>query len=320
MTPPVLSPRRLRPGSKVAIVAPSSPLISEEVQEGIDIIRSCGVIPVLGPCVKNLKTSKLHAASVKERVDELNWAFSQPDITAVIGACGGEGSAAVLPFLDYKMIRALRKAFLGMSDLTAINSALLSRAGLISINGQTPSIRLDKGQKIFEEDSKSLKVTIELMMSDQVWGTRPFHFTPHFPRTVCPGKAKGVAVGGNLDTFVHLLATPYMPNLTNAILFVEDVHKSGEVISRELLHLKLAGGLNSISGAVIGEFTDVPKKTEAKVPAVEDVIIDFFSSGPPCTYGYPFSHGPLTSPIPIGSQCTVDADSGVVSFEFCMST
>jgi len=316
----ILSPRRLRSGSKVAIVAPSSPFLSEEVQAGIDIIRECGLEPVLGPCVKSLKTAKLHAASVKDRVDELNWAFSHSNISGVIAAVGGEGSAALLPYLDYKTIRASRKVFLGMSDLTSINTALLTKAGLISINGQTPSIRLDKGQKILDDDAESFKLTLELLKSDQAWGGRPFHFNPHFPRTVSPGRASGIVIGGNLDTFVHLAGTQYMPSFDGSILFIEDVHKGGEVISRELLHLRLLGALAQVAGVVIGEFEDVPKKIESKIPAIEDVVLEFFSHGAPCSMGYSFSHGPLTSPIPIGARCSMDADTGDVSFDFCMSS
>lgn len=316
----LLSPKRIRSGQRVAIVAPSAPIVTEEVQEGIDIIRECGLEPVLGPCVKNLKTTAQHAASVKDRVDELNWAFSNTNIAAVIGAVGGEGSAAVLPYLDYKTIRASRKAFLGMSDLTAINTGILSQAGLISFNGQTPSIRLDKGSVIRSKDSESFKLTLELLKSDQKWNQRPFDFNPHFPRTVSPGKASGIVIGGNLDTFVHLVGTPYMPDARNAILFIEDVHKSGEEISRELLHLRLSGIISSIAGSVIGEFEDVPKDSDPKVPSVDDVVLEYFGNGAPCTYGYSFSHGALTSPIPIGANCLVDADNGEVTFDFCMST
>lgn len=316
----ILSPRRLRSGSRVAIVAPSGPVITDEIHAGIDIIRECGLEPVLGPCVKNLKSHAAHAGTVKERVDELNWAFSHPGIAGVIGAVGGEGSAAVLPYLDYSTIRKSRKVFVGMSDLTTINTALLCKSGLVSVNGQTPSIRLDKGKRITDRDSESFRMTLELLKSDQKWLSRPFQFNPHFPRTVSPGKARGVAVGGNLDTYVHLMGTTYIPQPDGQILFVEDVHKGGEQISRELLHLRLAGYLDRYAGSVIGEFFDVPKDADPKVPPVEDVLLEYFGSGPPCSYGYSFSHGPLTSPIPIGATCDVDADSGEVSFDFCMST
>lgn len=316
----IISPRRLRSGSKVAIVAPSGPIQTDEVQAGIDIIRECGLEPVLGPCVKNLKTSSSHAGSVSDRVTELNWAFSNPNVHAVIGAVGGEGCAATLPYLDYQVIRASKKPFLGMSDLTAINTAILSKAELISFNCQTPSIRLDKGRKIMESDSESFRLVLELLKSDAPWGSRPFHFNPHFPRTVSPGKVTGICVGGNLDTFVHLVGTPYFVSPGNKILFVEDVHKGPEQISRELLHLRLAGFLHHVSGIVIGEFEDVSNKVDPKIPSMEDVILEYCAQGPPCTYGYSFSHGPRTSPIPIGANCFVDADSGEVSFNFKMSS
>ena len=316
----IVSPKRLRSGSRVAIVAPSGPIITDEVQAGIDVIRECGLEPVLGPCVKALKTTAAHAGSVKDRVDELNWAFSNTSVAGVIGAVGGEGSAALLPYLDYATIRASRKPFVGMSDLTAINTGLLAKAGLISFNAQTPSIRLDKGRKIREADTESFKVTLELLKSDQTWGARPFDFNPHFPRVVSPGAATGVSIGGNLDTFVHLIGTPYMPSLAGAILFVEDVHKGGEEISRELLHLRLSGFLGAVGATVIGEFEDVDMRTDPKVPSIEDVILEYFAAGPPCTYGYSFSHGPHTSPIPIGAICEVDADTGDVHFDFKMAT
>ena len=315
-----ISPKRLRSASRVAIVAPSGPIVTEEVLAGIDIIRECGLEPVLGPCIKQLKTTAAHAASVKDRVEELNWAFSSTSVSAVIGAVGGEGSAALLPYLDYEVIRRSRKPFVGMSDLTAINTGLLEKAGLISFCAQTPSIRLDKGRKILDSDSESFKLTLELLKSDQLWGSRPFVFNPHFPRMVSPGSASGIVLGGNLDTFVHLIGTPYIPNPDGCILFVEDVHKGGEEISRELLHLRLSGFLNRFSGCVIGEFEDVNKHTDPKVPSIEDVIIEYFGSGPPCSYGYSFSHGPLTSPIPIGATCNLNADSGQVYFDFKMSS
>ena len=315
-----LSPRRLRPHDKVAIVAPASPIMADEVQCGIDIIRECGLEPVLGPCVKNLRTTTDHSAPLQERVSELNWAFSDPKIKAVIGAVGGVGSAAVLPYLDYDKIRSSRKTFLGMSDLTSINCALLVKSGLISICGQTPSIRLNEGRSIMDADSQSFQHTLQLLMSTENWGDRPFAHNPFFPRTVSPGKTSGYAIGCNSDTFMHLFGTDYLPELSNSILFVEDVHKGGESITRQFVHLQLAGVMKQMNGVVFGEFVDVPQRVAPKIPSIDDVIVEFFGNcGLPCSYGYNFSHGPHTAPIPIGATCHMDADTGDVSFDFCMS-
>jgi muramoyltetrapeptide carboxypeptidase len=315
-----ITPKRLRKGSRVAIVAPSSPIVSDRLVEGIDIIKEMGLIPVLGPCVRNLKSDGLHAAPLKDRVDELNWAFSDSQIAGVICAVGGMGSAGVLPYLDYQTIQKTRKPMLGRSDITALNTGLLTHSGLITISSQTPSIKVDKGEQVRSLESESFAKTLELMMTDQVWESIPFNDNPYIPRTVSPGSAKGHVIGGNIDTFSRLLGTPHFPDCNGAILFVEDVHKDGEVLAREFLHMKLAGVLDAVNGIVIGEFVDSKKKTDAKVPDIEDVIQEYFSDGPPCVYGYSFSHGSIVSPIPIGADCEMDAETGEVNFHFAMGT
>lgn len=316
----IVSPKRLRSGSKVAIVAPSGAIVSDEVNVGIDVIRECGLEPVLGPCVKNLRTRAHRAASVEERVEELNWAFSHPNVSAVVAAVGGEGSAALLPHLDFELIRNSRKAFVGMSDLTSINSGILTAAGLINFVAQSPSIRLDKGAKLTQSDCESFKHLLELLKSDQAWDERPFMHNPYFPRTVSPGVAEGIAVGGNLNTFVHLIGTEWLPPPEGSVFFIEDFRTGGEQLSRELLHLKLIGYLDAVEAIVIGEFEEKPKKTDPKMPPIDDVIVEYLQNGPPCTYGYDFSHGPYTAPIPIGAKVHVDADVGIVSFDFRMSS
>jgi muramoyltetrapeptide carboxypeptidase len=318
------SPKRLKRGDKIAIVAPASPFETNELVEGLDILKQMGLIPVLGPNVKQLKTTHIHSAPIMDRVDELNWAFSQPDIACVSAACGGVACAEVLPYLDYKMIAQSGKVFIGMSDITSLNTAILKKSGLITISGQAPSIRLDKGKIVLDADSKSLKFTYELLMSDRHWGTAPFDINQYGPRMIAPGKASGIAIGGNLDTFSRMIGTPYMCEFNNCILFIEDVHKDGEVILRQLVHMRLAGILDNVAGVVIGEFYDVPKhnmdiNVNNRNPSIEDVLLEYFADGPPCVYGYSFSHGDFTIPIPIGSQCSIDADSGIVSFKFKMS-
>jgi muramoyltetrapeptide carboxypeptidase len=313
-----LPPKRLHQGSRVAVVAPASPFQSEELVAGLDIIKECGLEPVLGPNVRGLHTLDIHAAPLMDRVEELMWAYTDPDIDGVITVTGGMGSGEVLPYLDYDKIRESRRVLLGISDITALNNGILAGAGLITVNGQYPSIRIDKGPEIRHTDSESLRFVLELMMSDKPWGNKPFSINQYLPRTVAPGKASGHVIGGNLDTFCTLLGTPFVPDVDGAILFIEDVHKDGESIARLLIHCKLAGIFDRVAGIVVGEFQEVPRKMEGKVPSLDDVIQQYLSEGPPCVYGFSFSHGPWTIPIPIGAQCTMDADRGEVSFGFTM--
>lgn len=313
-----IPPKRLRRGSKVAIVAPSSPIVSDRLSFGIDLIREAGLIPVLGPCVKYLRSDGVHSAPLADRVAELDWAFKDTSISGIICAVGGIGSAGLLPHLDYNIIKRGRKPFLGRSDISALNCGILAKAGLITINGQTPSIKVERGQAIIEQESNSFMTALEMMMSGEIWGQKPFENNHHIPRTVSPGRAQGHVIGCNADTYSRLLGTPYFPDPKGAILFIEDVHKTSHAIGREMLHLKLAGVLDQVAGVVIGEFIDCEKKTSERMPEIEDVIQEYFSEGPPCVYGYPFSHGYMTAPIPVGGTCFLDADSCEVTFKFSM--
>lgn len=314
-----LSPKRLKRGDRVAIVAPASPFKTDELVAGLDVIKSVGLEPVLGPNVRNMRMADIHAATAMQRVDELMWAFTDPNIAGVITALGGFGSSETLPYLDYGQIRASRRVLLGLSDITALNNGLLVGAGLISINGQYPAIRLDQGPTIRKLDCESLEFALQLMMSDQAWVDRPFAVNQYIPRTVSPGQARGHAVGCNLETFCCLLGTPFFPDVQGAILFIEDVHKDGETVARLLSHLQLAGVFDKVAGVVVGEFAEVPQKTNSDVPSIEDVVRHYLADGVPCIYGMSFSHGEWTIPIPIGADCQMDADTGDVSFQFTMA-
>jgi muramoyltetrapeptide carboxypeptidase len=314
------SPKRLSPGSRVAIVAPASPFKTDELVAGLDIIKEMGLEPVLGPNVRQLKASSIHAAPLMDRVRELMWAFSDPDIDGIICTNGGCGSGELLPYLDFGVIRRTRKVLLGMSDISALNNGILAGAGLCSINGQYLHIRLAEGREIREGDYGSLELALKMMMSDAMWGDRGFDVNQYLPRTVSPGKAQGHVICGNLDTFCTLLGTPFCPDVEGAIMFIEDVHKGGESISRLLIHCKLAGVFDKIAGVVVGEFCDVPEKEDPREPDIEDVLEEYMSEGVPCVYGYSFAHGVWTIPVPIGGMCRMDADTGEVLFDFTMGS
>ena len=318
-----LAPRQLRPGDCVAIVAPASPFRSDELYESIDVMREMGLKPVLGSNVKNLKNAGMYAAPLRDRVEEMMWAFSNDNVKAVFAATGGCGSAELLPYLDYELIARSRKCLVGMSDITALNQGILAKAGLISINGQSPNIRLDKGDRLRETDTESFRVTLELMMSSDTWGTKPFDaLNQYIPRTISSGRVCGHVLGANNDTFVHLLGTPFMPNIEGAVLFFEDTHKNGVAIARQFIHMKNAGVLDRLGAVVVGEFEDVGTLNDEdhKVPDIADVLVEYLGNCKiPSATGYSFSHGEYTIPIPIGAMCDFDADTGVVSFRFAMA-
>ena len=88
-------------------------------------------------------------------------------------ATGGFGSAQLLPALPYDLLAAKPKALMGYSDGTALNAALLARAGLASVHGPSPTIRLDEEGRPRECDVAALEDALALLLAPGARGHLP---------------------------------------------------------------------------------------------------------------------------------------------------
>lgn len=303
-------PNPLKSGDRIAIIAPSSPISDTyEISKAFPILKAFGLKPVLGPNVLNLRSDNWSSASIKDRVDEIIWAFTSPDIDAVIVAEGGYSSMEVLPYLPYEDIKKSNRLFLGMSDVTTINSALLAKSGLANFSGPNLRIRND-----VRNDEENLEHTLEMLFTDKKWGASCWRRTRTFPRCICGGFVKGPAIGGNLTLFTSLLGTPYFPDVEDSILFFEDIYSGGWEVSICLNQLDLAGVFEKAKGVVLGNFEKPIKRADQDL-CVEDVCVRFFRDRLPCVYGMPFSHGKIAGTIPLGVNTLLDAENCSVLFD-----
>jgi muramoyltetrapeptide carboxypeptidase LdcA involved in peptidoglycan recycling len=139
IAPRFTSPAKLAPGDHVAIVSPSwagagvYPLVHER---GLAALRhEFGLDPIEYPTTRHV------GASARERARDLNAAFADPEIKAVMAVIGGDDQIAVLPFLDADMIRANPKAYFGYSDNTNILNYLWN-LGIVSYHGGSTLVHL----------------------------------------------------------------------------------------------------------------------------------------------------------------------------------
>ncbi len=308
-----LSPKPLKSGSKIAIIAPASPPSCEYVYEGIRVLNKFNIETSLGDNVFFMRDTSLYSAPLSQRLEEFRWAIEDDEIDAIICGAGGFGSAQLLPHLPYDLIAEKRKPIMGFSDITALNTAILAKSGLINFNGPAASVITDT-EEAKEKDTNGLEDAVKLLMTDDFWGDQPFSRNRSLPRCVSQGKGVGPAIGGNLSTFTHLLGTPYFPNVEGAILFIEDVHESGADIIMYFQQLELAGVFDKVAGIVIGAFSQRPEKIDDEEPTIEQVIVQYLKDGPPCIYGLNFSHTPICAVIPIGAECMIDTNKLQVMF------
>lgn len=138
----LVTPPKARPGDKVAVLSPSfaapavAPAIHEQAMRRLREVT--GLVPVEYPTTRQL------GASPRDRAADLNRAFRDPEIRAVLATIGGEDQITVVPHLDGDAVRADPKPFLGYSDNTNILSWLWTQ-GVSGFYGGSTQVQLGAG-------------------------------------------------------------------------------------------------------------------------------------------------------------------------------
>ena len=143
---------------------------------------------------------------------------------------------------------------MGFSDGTAL-LAFAARAGVASIHGpvvtQLGNLPAGDQRALFER----LETPGPSLLLDGLEG-------------LIPGRVRGPLMGGNLEVFSRLVGTPFLPDVSGAILFFEDLGERPYRIDRLLTHLDLAGVFGAASGVIAGDFSGCrePEATRADSP------------------------------------------------------
>lgn len=137
VTPPPVLPPPVRPGDRIAVLSPSwaAPAVFPEIHEAaLRRLRDLGLVPVEYPTTRVVSSPAARAA-------DLNAAFADQSIRAVISTIGGDDQIAVLRHLDPSAIVADPKRFLGYSDNTNLLNYLWFH-GIGGIYGGSTQVHL----------------------------------------------------------------------------------------------------------------------------------------------------------------------------------
>jgi len=136
MDGPILRPPRLRPGDTVAVLSLSwggAQLFPRVFELGLENLRRLlGVRIVEFPTTR--ATPEFLLANPRARADDLNDAFADPSIHAIISSIGGDDSVRILPYVDVAAAVRTPKILMGFSDTTTVLT-LLNQHGLVTFNG-----------------------------------------------------------------------------------------------------------------------------------------------------------------------------------------
>lgn len=236
-------------GDRVGVAALSGPVDPEVLGCGLDALRALGFEPRLAANVRS--RDGLFAGSDGERLEAFHRLVADPSLTAIFFARGGHGVLRLLPHIDWPLLKAHPRAYVGYSDLTPLLLEVNRRAGLVAFHGPMVAADLARGLSPPERDSLLAALAGEYPVEMQV-------------RPLRAGSASGVLMGGCLSLLVSTLGTPFCPDFEDRLLFLEDVNEPLFRLDRKLTHLGLSGSLAKVRGMVLGHFSHgQPEATKA---------------------------------------------------------
>ena len=267
----MISPPPLKPGSKVAIVAPARKVTALEMQPAIELLQSWGLEGVKGMYLFGEEDQ--YSGSDQQRWADFQMVLDDASIDAVIFARGGYGFVRIIDKLDFTKFMRHPKWLIGFSDVTVLHNH-------VNRNLKVETIHAPMAINIPNTPKAVLENLHQLLTGNKVSYQYPAHF---FNRR---GKASGELVGGNLSLIHTLAGTPSDLLTKGKILFLEDLDEYLYHIDRMMMNLKRSGKLQGLKALVIGGMTDMKDNAIPFGKSAEEIILDAVKE-----YDYPVAFG-----------------------------
>jgi muramoyltetrapeptide carboxypeptidase len=292
---PGVWPPPLEPGDLLAVVAPASPVDPDLFAVGASILESWGFRLCYGPEIFARRPFQAEA-------DHKTWHFLEQalidsEVRGVICARGGYGTIRILERLDFPLMAAQPKYFLGFSDITNLLCLFSQRTGLVTFHGPTVAQLGEVTAPAREQCYQMLTGPTEAAMCFRDL------------QVLTAGAAQGPLIGGNLTTICHLVGTPYALPLAGQVLFLEDHNEPPYRVDRLLQQLRLSGSLNRVKAMILGSFSCC-----GNLQTIWDIFAALGESlRIPILAGLPAGHQPDNFTLPLGAEVEVDANQRRVS-------
>lgn len=295
-------PTKLKKGDTIGVIAPSNYIEKDDLEyinASIALMEASGFKVKFGKYV--FEDTLGYGTSPEKRAADINWAFKDDEVKAIMCVKGGEDSNTTLDYIDYEMIKKHSKIICGFSDNTSILNAIHEKTGLVTYHGPTfksltsweTGYAYKQFIKTFVENTESL-----------IMGEPEDEYT-----TIQVGQATGELVGGNLSLFTKLVCGKYAVNLQDKILFLEELgfEAAPEMVNSNIYYLKQNGVFDRIAGLWIGNY-EHPSKI-----GLEKIIINAIGD----EYKFPiiksdnFGHIDKKIIIPIGTKAEINTNEKI---------
>ena len=296
----MIIPKKLKKGDTIGIVAPSNPIIGENIEE---INKAKNIIENLGFRVKFSKNlisnTNEYSATAKEKAEDINEMFADKEVKMIWCAKGGENSNSTFEYLDFELIKQNPKIICGYSDITSITNIITEKTGLVTFSGTNfKTIATD-------ETEYSLNEALNRFVN----GSLEFGNTLEGYKTIKEGTVEGKLIGGNLSLTRAMVAGKYNIDFTDKILFLEELglETGPALVSNYLYFMKQNEVFKKIKGIWLGNYTHESGITLEKI--LIDIIGDEFKG--PIIKSENFGHIENKTVIPIGINAKINTSEKI---------
>jgi muramoyltetrapeptide carboxypeptidase len=297
--PPLRKPPALRPGDRVAVVAPASPFDRALFDRGLVELAELGFEPVFDDSV--FARHAYLAGPAAERAAALDRAWRDPSIAGIIAVRGGYGSVHLLPLLDPEVARRAPKVLLGYSDITSLHVWLTQHAGIVAFQAPMIEGRLARGPEAYDRAALLRTITSAAPAGE---------LDAPGLETLRPGEASGPLYGGTLTQLAASLGTPWaFDPPPGHVLLLEDVGERPYRLDRLVTQLRFAGVLARAAAIVLGTFPrcDEPDGSTSARAVLEELFARFPG---PVVVGCPVGHvDGASGTLPLGVTVRVVAST-----------
>lgn len=298
----LITPPFLTKGDRVAIVATARKISPKELEEGIQLIKSWGLIPVIGNTIG--ASDHQYAGTDAERTQDFQEMLDNPEIKAIWCARGGYGSVRIIDQLDFYKFVKYPKWIVGYSDVTVFHSHL-HKIGFKTIHGTMPVS--------VEENTAFAKASLK----QALFGEKPtITYETSHPLNR-PGVGKGQLVGGNLSMLYSMCGSNSAIDTEGKVLFIEDLDEYLYHVDRMILNLKRNKMLDHLSGLIVGGMT---KMHDNRIPfgkTAQEIVMDAVGEcNYPVAFDFPAGHVDDNRALIMGADVTIEVTNKTTTLTY----
>lgn len=298
----MVTPPSLKYGDKVGLVATARKISTTELAEGIALLKSWGLVPVLGKTID--AAADQYAGDDALRVQDFQEMLDNSDIKAIWCARGGYGTVRIIDQLDFYKFVKYPKWIVGYSDVTVLHSHL-HKIGFQTIHGTMP-VSVENNTAFAKASLK--KALLGELPSIQVKTLHPSNRN---------GMAEGTLVGGNLSMLYSMCGSSSSLDTEGKILFIEDLDEYLYHVDRMIMNLKRNGMLDHLAGLIVGGMTKMHDNTIPFGKSAQEIILDAVGECDyPVVFDFPAGHLDDNRALILGAKARLEVSTTEVNLSY----